>query len=141
MSTAVQITPEEVVFYKTDLGREEIAHRRDGLPKYLRTLLLLIDGKQTVGELLDSLSDMRYELHHFYELVRRGYIIDTMHRIDPKSLASQAGQLDDTVEMTANAEALLAKDEATGFDWDAPLPGTQPEPAPDNPRKKKLYPW
>ena len=40
---------------------------------------------------------MRQLSSRFFELVRGGYIADTMHRIDPNTLASRAGQLDDFV--------------------------------------------
>ncbi|MDF3036995.1 MAG: hypothetical protein K0S28_2269, partial [Paucimonas sp.] len=41
---------------KTDKGRDEIATRHNGLPPRMRTLLLLIDGKHPIEELLDKLA-------------------------------------------------------------------------------------
>lgn len=143
MSTAIDIRPEDVVFRKTELGKETIARRSRGLSTHLRTLLLLIDGKQSVAELLESLSDMNYELHHFLQLARDGYVIDSMNMIDPSAIQALTGKLDDTVEVTANTEAMLegALDE-TRFDWDAPLDDGAPDPEPDPaPGRKKLYPW
>ncbi len=44
------------VFKKSDLGREEIKYQRIGvLPRQARTLLIMIDGKRTYQNYLDSL--------------------------------------------------------------------------------------
>lgn len=42
----------QLYFQKTDKGREEIATRRHGLSLRLRSILLLIDGKKSVEDLL-----------------------------------------------------------------------------------------
>jgi hypothetical protein len=46
------------IFDKTDKGREEIATRKYRLAPRLRTLLLLIDGKQTTGQLLQKIAGL-----------------------------------------------------------------------------------
>ncbi|MEM7208131.1 MAG: hypothetical protein AAF434_09925 [Pseudomonadota bacterium] len=150
MSAVRNVGPGETVYLKTGLGREEIATRANRLPTYLRTLLLLIDGQQTVGELIEALADMDYDESHFEQLATGGYIVDSMGPAEPSSLASRAGQLDDTYEMTDNAEALLAA-EQDAVDWDAPLmpehiPVESPstDPSADKPKKRKkekVYPW
>lgn len=46
------------IFDKTDKGREEIATRKYRLAPRLRTLLLLIDGKQNTGQLLQKIAGL-----------------------------------------------------------------------------------
>ena len=56
-------TIDALIYRKTVLGQEEIAKRRYGLNTGLRRLLLLLDGKRTIGETAnllgrpDSLAD------------------------------------------------------------------------------------
>jgi len=103
---------EATIFFKTHRGKQEIIDRRDRLPNNMRTLLLLINGEQTVGELLELLEGMNYEQWHFYELVAGGYITDGFSEVDHEL----QGVLDDTVEMSADADALLEAEEAQGDD-------------------------
>ena len=42
------------IYAKTDLGVREIKDRQLNLPLSLRTLLIIIDGQRTVGEVLDK---------------------------------------------------------------------------------------
>ncbi|MGZ5790210.1 MAG: hypothetical protein ACXWJF_12230 [Burkholderiaceae bacterium] len=46
------------IFDKTDKGREEISTRKYRLAPRLRTLLLLIDGKQNTGQLLQKIAGL-----------------------------------------------------------------------------------
>jgi hypothetical protein len=43
---------QQAVALKTDKGLDEVRTRAAGLPQKLRTLLIMVDGKTTVGELL-----------------------------------------------------------------------------------------
>lgn len=61
------------IFDKTDKGREEIATRKYRLPPRLRTLLL-IDGKQTTGQLLQKIAGL--EEQSIDELLSGGFIVD-----------------------------------------------------------------
>lgn len=62
------------IFDKTDKGREEIATRKYRLAPRLRTLLLLIDGKQTTGQLLQKIAGL--DEQSIAELVDGGFIQD-----------------------------------------------------------------
>ncbi len=60
------------IFDKTDKGREEIATRKYRLAPRLRTLLLLIDGKQTTGQLLQKIAGL--DEQSIDELLDGGFI-------------------------------------------------------------------
>ena len=61
---------------KTDKGREEIATRQHHLAPRMRTLLLLIDGKRTVEELLDKATGIGLGEQHIQELLDAEFIVD-----------------------------------------------------------------
>lgn len=62
------------VFDKTDKGREEIATRRHQLPPRLRTLLVMIDGKQSAEELLQKVGGLGLNEQSLAELQENGFI-------------------------------------------------------------------
>jgi hypothetical protein len=62
------------IFDKTGKGREEIATRKYRLPPRLRTLLLLIDGKQTTDQLLQKIAGL--EEQSIEELLSGGFIFN-----------------------------------------------------------------
>jgi hypothetical protein len=62
------------VFDKTDKGREEIATRKHQLASRLRTLLVLIDGKQDKDALLAKVAGIGLGEDSFAELVENGFI-------------------------------------------------------------------
>lgn len=62
------------VFAKTAAGQEEIQARRMKLVPRLRSLLVMIDGRHTVGALLATLGTMGVTLESFGELESAGLI-------------------------------------------------------------------
>jgi hypothetical protein len=62
------------VFDKTDKGRDEIATRQYHLAPRLRTLLLLVDGKHTAGELLAKIASLGVTEASITELLDNGFI-------------------------------------------------------------------
>jgi hypothetical protein len=62
------------VFDKTEKGREEIATRKHHLAPRLRTLLVLIDGKQGKEELLKKVAGLGLGEESIDELTRNGFI-------------------------------------------------------------------
>jgi hypothetical protein len=70
------------IFDKTDKGREEIATRKYRLAPHLRTLLLLIDGKQSTGQVLQKITGL--DEQSINELLDDGFIqnIDDVSDID-----------------------------------------------------------
>jgi hypothetical protein len=62
------------VFEKTDKGREEIATRKHQLSLRMRSLLLLVDGKQNGEELLGKVAGSGLDAESLAELLRDGYV-------------------------------------------------------------------
>lgn len=62
------------IFDKTDKGREEIATRKYQLPTRMRTLLLLIDGKQRTEDLLQKVTGIGLTEENLTELLNDGFI-------------------------------------------------------------------
>lgn len=62
------------IFDKTDKGREEIATRKYQLPSRLRTLLVMIDGKQEAGDLLKKVAGLGLSDDSVRELLDNGFI-------------------------------------------------------------------
>ncbi|NEX59731.1 hypothetical protein [Noviherbaspirillum galbum] len=65
------------VYDKTEKGRDEIATRKYRLTPRLRTLLVLIDGKHTAGDLLKTVGGLGLTDASFTELLAEGYIEST----------------------------------------------------------------
>ena len=63
-----------IIFDKTDKGREEIISRKYRLANRLRTLLVLIDGKQASDDLLSKVSSLGLNQASVDELEQQGFI-------------------------------------------------------------------
>lgn len=50
---------EELVFIKTRIGRDEARRSDSSIPRRLRTLLALVDGRRSVGELRAAIHSYR----------------------------------------------------------------------------------
>ena len=62
------------IYDKTDKGREEIATRKHQLPTRLRTLLVMVDGKQSDEELLKKVGGLGLTKESISELLENGFI-------------------------------------------------------------------
>ncbi|HJV74022.1 MAG TPA: hypothetical protein VJ654_07365 [Noviherbaspirillum sp.] len=62
------------VFDKTEKGREEITTRKYQLAPRLRTLLVMIDGKQSADELLQKVGGLGLNQESIGELLENGFI-------------------------------------------------------------------
>ncbi len=62
------------VFDKTEKGREEISTRKYQLPPRLRTLLVMIDGKQDAEDLLQKVGSLGIGEENITELLDNGFI-------------------------------------------------------------------
>jgi hypothetical protein len=62
------------VYDKTDKGREEIGTRKYGLSPRLRPLLVMVDGKQPVAELLKKVAGLGLDAKHLAVLLTGGFI-------------------------------------------------------------------
>ena len=59
---------------KTPLGQDELRHRTRGLGQRYRTVLLLVDGRRPLGEVLGMAHKAGAQTSHFEELVRMGLV-------------------------------------------------------------------
>jgi hypothetical protein len=100
----------ERIFDKTDKGREEIATRKYRLAPRLRTLLLLIDGKQTTGQLLQKIAGL--DEQRIQELIDGGFIQDVAEIAAPDSIIDVAFQ--EIVHDSSPADAIAS--DATSAD-------------------------
>jgi len=60
--------------FKTPLGLDELRHRTHGLGQRHRTVLLLVDGRRPLGEVLGMAHRAGASTSHFEELVRLGLV-------------------------------------------------------------------
>ncbi len=98
------------VFDKTDKGREEIATRKHQLAPRLRTLLVMIDGKHSAGELLQKVGSLGLTESSLAELLENGFIqpaqpVAVQPAPAPQPEAAPAAVA--TVVTTAAPEAIL----------------------------------
>jgi hypothetical protein len=62
------------IYAKTDKGREEIATRQFQLAPKLRTLLVMIDGRQSLGSLMEHVAGIGLSEESVDSLLRDEYI-------------------------------------------------------------------
>jgi hypothetical protein len=62
------------IYAKTELGLQELRERKLNLPVTLRSLLILIDGNRTVGEVMDKARALRLDERALTALERGGLI-------------------------------------------------------------------
>jgi hypothetical protein len=67
-------TPPPPIPTKTPFGVEEQRRRTGGLGQRHRTILFLIDGRRSVGEVMHLAQQAGAAAHHFEDLVRLGYV-------------------------------------------------------------------
>jgi hypothetical protein len=63
-----------LVYEKTDKGREEIATRKHQLAPRLRSLLVMIDGEQTADKLLQKVAVLGLSEQNLDELLEQRFI-------------------------------------------------------------------
>lgn len=127
---------------KTPLGQDELRHRTRGLGQRYRTILLLVDGRRPLGEVLGMAHQAGAQTSHFEELVRLGLVALPSGVAAPEPVETAPGALDTprltNVELDVLDEAALTpmgallpepEDEAD-FEIAEP-PDTVPEPEPE----------
>ncbi len=66
---------EWIVYEKTEKGVEEIQTRKNNLPQKFRTLLIVVDGKKTRGNILNQFSTLEGAVAVLDELEQKGFIM------------------------------------------------------------------
>ncbi|GBE10761.1 hypothetical protein BMS3Abin12_01334 [bacterium BMS3Abin12] len=64
----------ELIFFKTEKGKDEIEHRTCGLPFKQRRVLILVDGEATVAELQAKSAGVPGLMEALEDLQRRGFV-------------------------------------------------------------------
>ncbi|MFZ6657966.1 hypothetical protein [Undibacterium sp. TJN19] len=65
-----------IIYDKTDKGREEITTRKHQLAPRLRTLLVMIDGKQTATEIMKKVAGLGLTEQNVQELLEQDFIAE-----------------------------------------------------------------
>ncbi|MBC7991892.1 MAG: hypothetical protein H7Z15_01435 [Rhizobacter sp.] len=79
---------------KTPLGQDELRHRTRGLGQRYRTVLLLVDGRRPLGEVLGMAHKAGAQTSHFEELVRMGLVEIPDDMAAPEPIETIPGALD-----------------------------------------------
>jgi len=109
------------VFDKTEKGRDEIATRKYHLPPRLRSLLVMIDGKQNADDLLKKVAGLGLTEQAIADLVQDGFIKEAAASVSVAS-ASAAGS--NGANAQAGPAAVAPADSAAPPP--APLPAYEP---------------
>ncbi|BBB60697.1 hypothetical protein UNDKW_2424 [Undibacterium sp. KW1] len=96
------------IYDKTEKGREEITTRKHQLASRLRTLLVMIDGKQSAADIMKKVSALGLTEQNLQELLEQEFIVE---------IGQQAESADGTAESpphsTAAATSPVADSSAT----------------------------
>jgi hypothetical protein len=120
-----------MVYDKTDKGREEISTRKHGLASRLRTLLVMIDGRHSLDDLLRNFAGVGVTEDSVKELLHEGYIFlasgsEPEPSAGPPSKLPMSARARQIARRSAGVEG--AHQEADVHD-DAPAPAPLPQVA------------
>jgi hypothetical protein len=115
MLTSVQdeqivMEPSEI-YAKTELGLQELKERKLNLPITLRSLLILIDGNRTVGEVLMKARALKLDERAMAALERGGLIAKRFSApsvAESVAVPSSAQRSEDEVERYIQAQQLMS---------------------------------
>lgn len=99
-----------IIYDKTDKGREEIATRKWHLPSRMRSLLVLIDGKQSDAQLVKKTGGLGLTAQSLDELQENGFI----QRVSIEAEESPVIDGNDTLDLTAPATITNMADNTLG---------------------------
>lgn len=102
------------IFKKTDLGINALKVRDPLLTQKSRVILILIDGKKTIGELAPSFTDGSDTHEKFMELLKAGFISEVLQQevstsqvetISTKNAAPKVEAVNSTISLQAAVRA------------------------------------
>jgi hypothetical protein len=98
------------IYAKTELGLQELRERKLNLPVTLRSLLILIDGNRTVGEVLDKARALRLDERALTALERGGLIAKRFSAPSAGQAPEQiqASRTQDEVERYMQAQRMMS---------------------------------
>lgn len=123
---------------KTTLGQDELRHRTRGLGQRYRTVLLLVDGRRPLGDVLAMAHKAGAQTSHFEELVRMGLVEVPREIAAVEPVETEPGALDSpkltSVDLdvlpepalTPMAELLPDEEEGDVFSPAPPVAGLEP---------------
>ncbi|WOB10046.1 hypothetical protein [Piscinibacter gummiphilus] len=79
---------------KTALGQDELRHRTRGLGQRYRTVLLLVDGRRSLGDVLAMALKAGAQTTHFQELVEMGLVEVPTEMAAAEPVETEPGALD-----------------------------------------------
>jgi hypothetical protein len=109
---------------KTPLGLDELRHRTRGLGQRYRTVLLLVDGRRPLGDVLGMAHKAGAQTVHFEELVRMGLVEIPNEVAAPEPVETMPGALD-TPHLTSVEVDVLAEVALTALGGPVPEPGDE----------------
>lgn len=89
-----------IIYDKTDKGREEIATRKWHLPSRMRSLLVLIDGKQSDAQLIKKIAGLGLTAQSLDELLANEFI----QRVSVDAAESLVIDGNDTLDLTSTSK-------------------------------------
>jgi len=107
---------------KTPLGHDELRHRTRGLGQRHRTILLLVDGRRPLSEVLSLAQKAGSATSHFEELVRLGLVEVPSEAAVPEPTEASPGAPD--VPLVTSVEVTVPADTAA---MDEPQPSQHEE--------------
>jgi hypothetical protein len=110
-----------VIYDKTEKGREEVATRKYQLAPRMRSLLVMVDGKQSVNDLLKKIIGLGLNEHSIQELVDQELIVEISVSVATQVLVAAADNNDRPAEVRSQSNlpsvpiAMSAEEEARRF--------------------------
>lgn len=102
-----------IIYDKTDKGREEIVTRKYHLASRLRTLLVMVDGKQNHQDLLKKVAGLGLNEQHLQELIDQEYIA-TLAPVLPVLLSENLPAIPDLLlEVTPATDQIATSNHVT----------------------------
>jgi hypothetical protein len=129
---------------KTPLGQDELRHRTRGLGQRYRTVLLIVDGRRPLGEVLAMAHKAGAQTSHFEELVRMGLVEVPADVAAPEPVETEPGALDTprltSVDLDVYVEPLTPMAEMLPDEGESPA-GAPLRPAPtlERPLPKRVF--
>ena len=96
------------IYAKTDEGVRELKERKLNLPIALRSVLIMIDGNRTVGEVLERARALRVDASTFSALERAGLIAKRFSAPSVEDEKASAPRSEDEVERFIAAQQQLS---------------------------------
>jgi hypothetical protein len=124
------------IYDKTDKGREEIATRKYHVAAKLRTLLVMIDGRQPLGSLMKNLGPLGLSEEHVDLLLGEDYIV--LVGGGPAENAAEPAPQPARAPVSARAR-MLARNAARQERMQGAEPDEQPDVADEAIRFRALY--